>query len=175
MRPAAGPSVERLCPIRPHPHRLRGGPGGRRGGGPGGLCRRHHPAGGGPHPNPHHPPGPGGLLGGRQGGHRPARGEEPGRDLLPAPAGAHGPGGAGHPPPRDFCRRHGGGHQVRLHRRPGLFGVFKPEPLPLRHHGKHRTGAVHLLPHQGGGGGGGRAGHRAADDPQLRPHPGPRL
>ena len=38
-------------------------------GGPGGLCRSHHPAGGGPGPDPHHFAGPGGFFCGRQGGH----------------------------------------------------------------------------------------------------------
>ncbi len=64
---------------------------------PGGLCRRHRPPGGGFHSNPHHPPGPGGLLRGGQSGHRPPGREEPGRGLLAAEAGPHGPGHPGHP------------------------------------------------------------------------------
>ena len=42
--------------------------GGRRGGGLGGLRRRHGAPGGGLRPDPHHPPRPGGLLRGGQGG-----------------------------------------------------------------------------------------------------------
>ena len=45
----------------------------------------------------HHPPGTGGLFGRRQGGHRPEGRQEPGRCLLAAQTGAHGPGRAGQP------------------------------------------------------------------------------
>ena len=135
-RPAGG-AVGAHDGLRPHPHRRGGRPRRRRGGGLGGLCRRHRPPGGGLRPDPHHSAGTGGLLRGRQGGRGPEGGEKPRRGLLPAEIGAHGPRRAGHPARRHLCRRHGGGHQVRLHPGPGLFRLPRRPPLPAGGHGGH--------------------------------------
>lgn len=90
-------ALGRAVGLRPDPQRRCGRPGGRHGGGPGWVRRRHGAAWGGFHPDPHHPPGTGGLFGRRQGGHRPEGRQEPGRCLLAAQTGAHGPGRAGQP------------------------------------------------------------------------------
>ena len=97
-----------------HPHRHCHCPGWRRGGRFGGLCRRHHAAGRGFYPDSTT------LL---------PRWIPPwavwwlwiwwlvksGRSLLPAQTGADGPGDADHTAGPSLCRRHGGGHQIRLY------------------------------------------------------------
>ena len=175
MRRAVGPPVGEDDGLRPHPHRRGRCAGRRRGGGPGGLCRCYHPAGGGLCSDPHHPAGPGGLLGGGKGGHRPERGQKPGRRVLSAQAGADGPGGAGHPAGCRLLRRHGGGHQIRLYLGPGVFQLPDGSSLPAGGDEGDRVRPAHLLRHQAPGGPGGRAGHRPADDPEFRTYGGPRL
>ena len=110
-----------------------------------------------------------------EGGHRPPAREEPGRGLLAAQGGPHGHRHPGHPGRPHLCRRHGRGRQIRLHLRPELLRLPGRPAQPGRPHGGDRAHPVYLLRPEADGGGGGRAGHRTADAPQLRPHPGPRL
>ena len=60
------------------------------------------------------------LLRGGQGGHRPSGRKKSGRGLLAAQGGADRSGLSQHPQRPRLLRRHGRGHQIRLHPGPGF-------------------------------------------------------
>ena len=128
------------------------------------------------HPGADHAAGAGRRGDRRQDRRQPARGQEPGGDVLAAAAGGRRCRHAAHPVGARLPLGTGGGGEVRSHagrRAPGHAGA-RPGADPGARPGHARAARGPLRLGEGADGRRGRARRRRSPVPELRAHPGPR-